>query len=183
MFNNLAAGDVISICGMKSEFLVLKTRGEGGEWKHLGQICDCGNHVHGISRLFRWSDEKRMPVDKDGNILNIWHSPQVTKEVSVPLAKKFEGLAVDDDLPGNEEIDRFFNENPDFCKAVGLGLYSHAGLGVTVVAMIRALGGALSNEQAALVAVAAEIHAQVSSPSAHMSSMSMLLGALSDTKR
>lgn len=180
LFDNLVAGDAISIRGMKSEFLVLKTRGDSGEWKHLGQICSCGNHVQGIPRLFRWSVD--MPVDKDGNILDIWHDPQVTKEAKVDLAKKFADLVVNDDLPSDEELRRIFKDNPDFLKAVELGHYSNAGLGVTVVAMIRTLGGTLSDEQAALLAATVETHAKVSS-SAHMASMSILLGALSGIER
>lgn len=180
LFDNLVAGDAISMPGMKSEFLVLKTRGNSGEWKHFGQICNCGNHVQGIPRLFRWSVD--MPVDADGNIFDIWHDPQVTKEARVDLAKKFEGLVVNDDGPSDGEMNRIFKENPDFLKAVELAHYSGAKLGVTVVAMIRTLGGTLSNEQASLLAATVETYAKVSS-SVHMHSMSALLGALSGVKR
>lgn len=181
MFTNLKAGDVIATPGMTSQFLVLKTQGEGGTWKHFGQICGCGNHVRGIPRLFQWSDERDAPVDKAGNVLDIWHGALVDKDVSGALAKKFEGLAVDDDSPSDAEVMLIFKNNPNFLKAVEIGHYSNAEIGVTIVAMIRALGGTLSDEQASLVAATMRAYGKVSL-SSHLSTLSELFGTLSGVK-
>lgn len=182
LFNGLSQGDVINIPGTISQLVVLKTRGEGGAWKHLGQVCSCGNHVRGVSRLFKWDDDKQMPVDKDGGVLDILQDVQVDKEASVDLAKKFEMLAVNDDAPSDDEVTAIFNSNPDFLKAIEIGHYSNADIGVTTVAMVRALGGTLSEEQAKLIAAVMKTNATVSG-SVRMVSLSQLLHALSGFDR
>jgi hypothetical protein len=165
MFNNLAAGDLITSPAVKGQLIVLKTRGERGEWKHLGKICGCGNHVDGIPYLFQWNDEKARPSDKNGKeILVAWVSAQVDKDALPALAKKFEGLAVNDDTPNYEVLINSLMQNLSFKRAIELGHYSNADFGVTVVTMIRAVGGTLSDEQAALIASMMDTHAVVSSP-------------------
>jgi hypothetical protein len=179
MFNDLTPGDVISQPGAIFRLLVLKTRGESGKWKHLGRIC--GNHVHGIPHLFQWSDEENVPINTGDYMIINWKNLQVDKGAAEVLAKKFEDLAVNDDCPIDEKEGLALTNNPNFLKAIEIAHYSNADLGVTIVAMVRALGGTLNDEQAALVDMAMEVHARISY-SDHMSSMSDLFGAISGVK-
>ena len=182
MFNNLISGDVINLPGMRSQLLVLKTRGEGDKLKHLGQICGCGKHVHGFPYLYQWNDTLQLPSNANDAVIGFWNEAQVEKGAAIVLAEKFATLALNDDQPSNLDLDKLLSDNPDFLKAIEVASYSGANLGVTVVAMLRALGGTVSDEQAKLVAGAVGTYANVS-VSKHLSSASEFLASLSGIHR
>lgn len=164
VFNDLQPGDTISQLGARTELVVLRVTEDGR--KFLGVL----NYGHGsypiktLPHYLTWDDTAERPVSVDGyGHMKNWKNISVAKGTNPATAAEYGSLPVVDDFISKKIADKFDIKPDDVQKAkldkvCNILSCSGASESVNMIAILRALGVQISEEQAFLTLVALQIN-------------------------